>query len=124
MAQSSNKEDSSASGSERRIQHVAAGEISRTSTDAVNGSQLHSVADKLGRNTAQLSAGIASSAAIESTLAYQANGPMPLVLATLIMSQRWVLACVVLPIMADGQSMAGYLPMPKVLYCSVSVCLV
>lgn len=56
----------SASGNERRIQNVAAGEVSRTSTDAVNGSQLHSVADKLGRNTAQLSAGIASSAAIEN----------------------------------------------------------
>ena len=31
-------------GTERRIQNVAAGEVSATSTDAVNGSQLHSVA--------------------------------------------------------------------------------
>ena len=33
-----------AAGDERRIQNVAAGEISSTSTDAINGSQLHSVA--------------------------------------------------------------------------------
>ncbi|MBS9773526.1 MAG: hypothetical protein KGV45_00175 [Gammaproteobacteria bacterium] len=34
-------------GKERRIQNVAAGEISETSTDAINGSQLHSVAKNL-----------------------------------------------------------------------------
>ncbi|MBV6540152.1 YadA-like family protein [Ursidibacter maritimus] len=33
---------------ERRIVNVAAGEISRTSTDAINGSQLYAVMDKLG----------------------------------------------------------------------------
>ncbi|UTO04614.1 YadA-like family protein [Moraxella sp. FZLJ2107] len=37
-----------ASGSERRIVNMAAGEISATSTDAINGSQLYAVADKLG----------------------------------------------------------------------------
>ena len=34
-----------AAGDERRIQNVAAGEISSTSTDAINGSQLYSVAN-------------------------------------------------------------------------------
>ena len=37
-----------ASGDERRIQNVAAGEISSTSTDAINGSQLYSVAKGVG----------------------------------------------------------------------------
>ena len=36
-----------ASGSERRIQNVAAGEISATSTDAINGSQLYQAANKV-----------------------------------------------------------------------------
>ena len=36
-----------AAGEERRIQNVAAGEISATSTDAINGSQLYATADKL-----------------------------------------------------------------------------
>lgn len=38
-----------ASGLERRIQNVAAGEISSTSTDAINGSQLYAVADTLNK---------------------------------------------------------------------------
>ena len=37
------------SGSEKRIQNVAAGEISPTSTDAINGSQLYMVAYELGK---------------------------------------------------------------------------
>ena len=37
-----------AAGDERRIQNVAAGEISSTSTDAINGSQLYSVANGIG----------------------------------------------------------------------------
>ena len=37
-----------AAGDERRIQNVAAGEISSTSTDAINGSQLYSVAKGVG----------------------------------------------------------------------------
>ena len=37
-----------AAGDERRIQNVAAGEISSTSTDAINGSQLYSVANGVG----------------------------------------------------------------------------
>ena len=37
-----------ASGVERRIQNVAAGEISPTSTDAINGSQLYQVASNIG----------------------------------------------------------------------------
>ena len=36
-----------ASGSERRIQNVAAGEISATSTDAINGSQLYQTTSKV-----------------------------------------------------------------------------
>ena len=39
-----------ASGSERRIQNVAAGEISATSTDAINGSQLYAVAEQVTTN--------------------------------------------------------------------------
>lgn len=39
-----------AAGSERRIQNVAAGEVSETSTDAINGSQLFSVAKTLDRS--------------------------------------------------------------------------
>ena len=35
---------------ERRIQNVAAGEVSATSTDGINGSQLYSVADTLSKN--------------------------------------------------------------------------
>ena len=38
-----------ASSNERRIQNVAAGEISKTSTDAINGSQLYAVADTLSK---------------------------------------------------------------------------
>lgn len=38
-----------ASGLERRIQNVAAGEISGTSTDGINGSQLYAVADTLSK---------------------------------------------------------------------------
>ena len=41
-----------ASDSERRIQNVAAGEISATSTDAVNGSQLYAVASQVNGNAA------------------------------------------------------------------------
>ncbi|MEG9490007.1 YadA-like family protein [Mannheimia indoligenes] len=36
-------------GAERRLMNVAAGQISSTSTDAINGSQLYAVADKLGQ---------------------------------------------------------------------------
>ncbi|MGQ9444242.1 YadA-like family protein [[Pasteurella] aerogenes] len=38
-----------ASGTERRIQNVAAGEISSSSTDAINGSQLYMVANEIGK---------------------------------------------------------------------------
>ena len=59
-----------AAGNERRVQNVAAGEISATSTDAINGSQLYSVAqgvgnrlgdlnNKINRNNKNLRAGIA-----------------------------------------------------------------
>ena len=37
-------------GNERQIKHVAAGEISKESTDAINGSQLYMVANKVGEN--------------------------------------------------------------------------
>ena len=36
-------------GNERQIQNVAAGRISGSSTDAINGSQLYAVAEKLGK---------------------------------------------------------------------------
>ena len=43
-----------ASGTERRIQNVAAGEISKTSTDAINGSQLYAVANTVATTTQQV----------------------------------------------------------------------
>ena len=43
-----------AAGNERRIQNVAAGEISKTSTDAINGSQLHAVAAGIGHKLGDL----------------------------------------------------------------------
>ena len=43
-------------GAERQIKNVAAGEISATSTDAVNGSQLYSVANNVGAGSAALAA--------------------------------------------------------------------
>ncbi|MDP8079029.1 YadA family autotransporter adhesin, partial [Phocoenobacter skyensis] len=59
------------SGNERRIQNVAAGEISPTSTDAINGSQLHStyqglahLSQKIMNVEVSTRAGIASGAAI------------------------------------------------------------
>lgn len=42
-----------AAGDERRIQNVAAGEISATSTDAINGSQLYAVASRINNGVDQ-----------------------------------------------------------------------
>ncbi|EQA03963.1 collagen-like triple helix repeat-containing protein, partial [Glaesserella parasuis] len=59
-----------AAGDERRIQNVATGEISSTSTDAINGSQLYNVAHRLGakleREGRQLRAGIAATTAMSN----------------------------------------------------------
>lgn len=41
-------------GFERQLQNVAAGNVAKTSTDAVNGSQLHAVATQVSANTAKL----------------------------------------------------------------------
>lgn len=41
-------------GFERQLQNVAAGNVSKTSTDAVNGSQLHAVATQVSANTAKM----------------------------------------------------------------------
>lgn len=38
-------------GNERQVQHVAAGRVTETSTDAVNGSQLYAVANQVSSNT-------------------------------------------------------------------------
>lgn len=38
-------------GNERQVQHVAAGQVTETSTDAVNGSQLYAVANQVSSNT-------------------------------------------------------------------------
>ena len=73
-----------AAGDERRIQNVAAGEISSTSTDAINGSQLYSVAKGVGNRINNLqgqvnklgnrmNAGMATSAAMANLL--QAHKP-------------------------------------------------
>lgn len=43
-----------AAGSERQIQNVAAGVISATSTDAVNGSQLYAVGTQVNLNSADI----------------------------------------------------------------------
>jgi len=43
-----------AAGNERRVQNVAAGEISSTSTDAINGSQLYAVAAGIGHKLGDL----------------------------------------------------------------------
>ena len=40
-----------AAGKERQIKNVAAGEVTATSTDAINGSQLYSVADQLAKSS-------------------------------------------------------------------------
>ena len=60
-----------AAGNERRVQNVAAGEISATSTDAINGSQLYSVAQgvdnldqKMNRMNRKLRSGIAAATAM------------------------------------------------------------
>ncbi|MDY5421059.1 YadA-like family protein [Actinobacillus porcinus] len=60
-----------AAGNERRVQNVAAGEISATSTDAINGSQLYSVAQgvdkldgKVNRMNRKLRSGIAAATAM------------------------------------------------------------
>lgn len=45
-------------GSERQLKHIAPGEISATSTDAINGSQLFSVARKLGSDISKLNTDI------------------------------------------------------------------
>lgn len=59
-----------ASGSERRIQNVAAGEVSATSTDAVNGSQLFALAQGIGKQVdgmlGKANAGISSAMAMAS----------------------------------------------------------
>ncbi|AIL32933.1 YadA-like family protein [Basilea psittacipulmonis] len=69
-----------ASGSERRIQNVAAGEISATSTDAINGSQLHAtnmqvaqnaqaintISGNLNRLEKDMKAGVANAVAVAS----------------------------------------------------------
>ncbi|EIJ74456.1 ESPR-type extended signal peptide-containing protein [Haemophilus haemolyticus] len=68
-----------AAGDERRIQNVAAGEISSTSTDAINGSQLYAVAKGVGNRINNLqgqvnklgdrmNAGMATSAAMANLL--------------------------------------------------------
>lgn len=43
-------------GNERQIKHVAAGEISKESTDAINGSQLYMVANQVGANKKDIDA--------------------------------------------------------------------
>uniref|UniRef100_UPI002353CCCC YadA-like family protein n=1 Tax=Actinobacillus porcinus TaxID=51048 RepID=UPI002353CCCC len=62
-----------AAGNERRVQNVAAGEISATSTDAINGSQLYSVAQgvdkldqKMNRMNRKLRSGIAAATAMSN----------------------------------------------------------
>ena len=64
-----------AAGSERRIQNVAAGEISSTSTDAINGSQLYAVASKLNTTVTAAKTEVTSSDQSVSVTASQgANG--------------------------------------------------
>lgn len=53
-----------ASGAERRVQNVAAGEISATSTDAINGSQLHATNAVLGNVANSTAAVLGGNAAV------------------------------------------------------------
>lgn len=53
----------------RQIQHVGAGEISKTSTDAINGSQLYAVAEQVGNNASQINANRAKIAKLSNTVA-------------------------------------------------------
>ncbi|WP_386697167.1 ESPR-type extended signal peptide-containing protein [Lonepinella sp. MS14436] len=55
------------SGNERQIKNVAAGEISATSTDAINGSQLYVVADTLSKKIPTVVAGANTNVASSST---------------------------------------------------------
>ena len=65
-------------GKERQITHVAAGRITSTSTDAINGSQLYSVVEAINQKVTQhnkmLKAGIAGSAAIAGLPQVRGNG--------------------------------------------------
>ena len=67
-----------AEGKERQITHVAAGRITSTSTDAINGSQLYSVVEAINQQVTQhnkmLKAGIAGSAAIAGLPQVRGNG--------------------------------------------------
>ena len=67
-----------AEGKERQITHVAAGRITSTSTDAINGSQLYSVVESINQKVTQhnkmLKAGIAGSAAIAGLPQVRGNG--------------------------------------------------
>lgn len=67
-----------AEGKERQITHVAAGRITSTSTDAINGSQLYSVVEAINQKVTQhnkmLKAGIAGSAAIAGLPQVRGNG--------------------------------------------------
>ncbi|SUU34627.1 autotransporter adhesin [Actinobacillus seminis] len=53
-------------GKERRIQNVAAGEISQTSTDAINGSQLYAVTDVIGNLAASTASHLGGGATVRS----------------------------------------------------------
>ena len=62
---------------ERRIQNVAAGEVSATSTDGINGSQLYAVADTLSKNMSSymhVNDGTGTQAAGNSTTNYGYSG--------------------------------------------------
>ena len=67
-----------AEGKERQITHVAAGRITSTSTDAINGSQLYSVVEAINQKVTQhnkmLKAGIAGSASIAGLPQVRGNG--------------------------------------------------
>ena len=58
-------------GMERQIKHVAGGEVSATSTDAVNGSQLHATTDRVNINTSNIQTNRQS---IEKGVAFKLNG--------------------------------------------------
>ncbi|SUU38670.1 autotransporter adhesin [Actinobacillus seminis] len=61
-----------AAGKERRIQNVAAGEISATSTDAINGSQLYAVTDVVGSLASSVATHLGGNASVKKDGSLQA----------------------------------------------------
>ena len=69
VADEANTVSFGSAGNERQLVHVAAGEVSATSTDAVNGSQLHATNEAVAANMSAISTNTANIAANTSAIA-------------------------------------------------------